>query len=140
MYALTVADNVVAVPQFIVDRVCLDSDRDGTFQIHFTNGNILEVDDNGQSCCEHRYITCDDDLEGLRGQRVVSIEVTHCNEGEGGYDCHEQAFVRVQFSRYAVTLCTHNEHNGYYGGFCLRVRLLTQDGRQVAVKSLSTDV
>lgn len=137
MYALTVADNAIAVPQFIVDRACIDSRRDGTFQIHFTNGNILELVDEGQSCCESRYITCDDDLEGLRGQTIVSIEVSGTGRHDTGNEMdHEQVFVRVQFSRFAVTLCTHNEHNGYYGGFSLVVRLLTRDGHEMARKRL----
>jgi len=141
MNTLTVKDTSIALPDFIVERAGIHPTQ-GAFQIHFTNGNILELIDNGQDCCENRYITCDDDLEGLQGQRIVSIEVAgiaevlETNDG----DSHEQVFVRIQFSRFAVTLCTHNEHNGYYGGFCLEVRLLAQDGRCVAHKELSTDV
>ncbi len=142
MYALTVADNAIAVPQFIVQRAGIHPTQENTFQIHFTNGNILEVADDGQSCCEHRYLTCDDDLDGLPGQTIVSIEVSGVGlaDDDGSGMDHEQAFVRIQFSRFAVTLCTHNEHNGYYGGFSLHVRLLSQDGRQIAAKSLSTYV
>jgi hypothetical protein len=29
----------------------------------------------------------------------------------------------VQTTKGSFTICTHNEHNGYYGGFSLRVKL-----------------
>src|SRR6187399_1748880 len=32
--------------------------------IVFEGGRYLRLTDEGQSCCEHRYMTCDDDLSG----------------------------------------------------------------------------
>lgn len=82
-------------------------------------GGTLRIVDDGQSCCESRYITCDDDLASFAGAEVQSIEVAAGPDIDTGYGVHEQQFLRVITDRGVITCCTHNEHNGYYGGFAL---------------------
>jgi len=105
-----------------------------TLWINFTDGRKLSVRDGGQSCCESRYMTCDDDLSGHEGGQLLSIDTNAADPkpvldyaGEkADYDyggCHETQFVKVQTTKGSFTLCTHNEHNGYYGGFSLAVEL-----------------
>jgi hypothetical protein len=95
---------------------------DDRLRLQFDNLPVLELWDDGQSCCEARYMTTDDDLSDLVGQSLVSIESVEAEPLEDKYgDTHEQAFVKIQGDRSAITLVTHNEHNGYYGGFSLRV-------------------
>jgi hypothetical protein len=92
--------------------------------LKFEDGTAMRFWDGAQSCCESRYVTCDDDLSKLVGGELRNIEVKEgpCEDGEGDYgDCHEQAFVEVATNECFVTLCTHNVHNGYYGGFGLCV-------------------
>jgi len=97
--------------------------------IHFTDGSIIMIRDDGQSCCESRYMTCDDDLTGYEGGQLVGIDTDapgggyEAKDDPDGYasDCHETQFVKVQTTKGSFTLCTHNEHNGYYGGFDLTV-------------------
>lgn len=107
----------------------------------------LKIEDGGQSCCENRYMTTDDDPKSLIGGNLRAIEEREgedvkdpCYRCEGrgtdldGEECvscsgskvcswsdHETAFVIVSTDQTSITLCTHNEHNGYYGGFALRV-------------------
>ncbi len=79
--------------------------------------------DNGQSCCENRYMTTDDDLTYFLGAELRDIEV---REGPDlpSDECHEQEFLVVTTSLGAFTMENHVEHNGYYGGFSLTVKPL----------------
>lgn len=77
--------------------------------------------DNGQSCCESRYMVCDDKLEEFVGATFLGAEVADGSETSGGYDCHEVQFLRINTSKGDIVVSNHNEHNGYYGGFSLTV-------------------
>ena len=80
----------------------------------------LVISDKGQSCCEVRWMSTDDNLSSLIGHRLTRID---CKDGpsELGYECHETMFVEVGTDSGFITLVTHNEHNGYYGGFYLQI-------------------
>lgn len=103
----------------------VDNHGDGELVIRFGGGGTLKVWDNGRSCCESRYMTTDDDLPSFIGAKVVSLEAVDgpdveevpdedgCTYGE----VHEQTFVKLETTMGTITLVTHNEHNGYYGGF-----------------------
>jgi hypothetical protein len=92
-----------------------------TAELHITcdDGTVVRVVDEEQICCEYRYITCDDDLDCLIGGTLIDIMEKEVDIGEDEY--HEIAFVEIQTTKGCVTIATHNEHNGYYGGFNLRV-------------------
>jgi hypothetical protein len=108
--------------------------------IHFVDdGGYVRIADEGQSCCESRYMACDDDYTGLAGGSLVCIELDAAappskdvaettpdpDEDDWGSDsCHETEFVKVTTTKGSFTLCTHNEHNGYYGGFSINVKLV----------------
>lgn len=94
-------------------------------QLALGNGKNIAIWDDGQSCCESRYITCDDDLSKLVGGTITRIEVKDAPDRPDEYGEHECLFVEVGTDQCYVTLCTHNEHNGYYGGFGLTI---TEDG------------
>ena len=66
-------------------------------------------------------MTTDDDVSSLVGQRLARIDAKDGPETSGGdyFDEHEQVFVEVGTDQGFVTLVTHNEHNGFYGGFAL---------------------
>lgn len=96
-------------------------------ELHITcdDGTVVRVVDDGQICCEYRYITCDDDLDCLIGGTLIDIMEKEVAIGEDEYheneEYHEIAFVEIQTTKGCATIATHNEHNGYYGGFSLRV-------------------
>lgn len=98
-----------------IAAICVDNED--RLNIEFEGGGNLLIWDSGQSCCEHRYMTTDDDLASFVGAKLVDIEVLdgpNVSEYDG---CHDTQFVRVNTTAGTVTVVTHNEHNGYYGGF-----------------------
>jgi hypothetical protein len=98
-------------------------DGGGSLVLKFEDGSGLEIYDAGQSCCEHRYLTCDDAPQDLVGKPFSGYDIKDADEeDDGSYNIHETAFVEVRAGFDSITLTTHNEHNGYYGGFSLSVK------------------
>jgi hypothetical protein len=94
-------------------------------RLQFTDGSAFKLFDDGQTCCESRYITCDDNVTALAGQKLLAINVKAGPSEDGDWNVHETQFVEVQTNGGFVTLTTHNEHNGCYGGFALRIEELS---------------
>jgi len=86
----------------------------------FADGSKVRVLDDGQSCCEARYMTTDDNLDEYAGAKLLGLEIKDAPDIEERYDVHEVQFLEVMTSRGCFTMATHNEHNGYYGGFSVR--------------------
>ena len=95
--------------------------NDDRLRLKFSDGTVIKLWDNGQSCCEDRYITCDDDVSDLVGGKLLNIEVKDSGEKEEEYDVHEWVFIEVATDKAFISMTTHNEHNGYYGGFGLTI-------------------
>lgn len=93
-------------------------------RIRFAHRTLVLWDD-GQSCCEHRYMVCDDDLAHFAGARLVNVEVAPAGRSGSSdeSDVHEIQFLRVITDRGVIVCSNHNEHNGYYGGFWINARL-----------------
>ena len=85
--------------------------------------NKVYIQDEGRSCCEDRYMSCDDDLSYLIGSVLQSVQVKDMGEknNDEPYDVHEEACIEIQTAKGFVTIMSHNIHNGYYGGFIIRV-------------------
>ena len=96
--------------------------QDDTLTIRFTDGTGVEVYDNGQSCCEHRYMHTDDDLSGVNGGVLYDIELRDVTCDESDWEVHEIQFLVVKTSKGEIVMSSHNEHNGYYGGFSIEFR------------------
>jgi len=95
---------------------------DGAVEIRFSDGVRVVLLDDGRSCCESRYITTDDNPADFVGAELLDLE-SEGKEAVGEYgEPHEMEFVRLKTSKGTFTLCTHNEHNGYYGGFHIVLR------------------
>jgi len=95
-------------------------------RLDFDNGQTLSFWDNGQSCCESRWMSTDDDLEHFVRARLVGVEIL-CAPDEhrcpNEYsDVYEAQFLAVRTTKGVITCVNHLDHNGYYGGFSLRVR------------------
>jgi len=90
--------------------------------IEFEDEIKIMITDEGQSCCEHRYISCDDDINRIIGTKLTKIEIKKTEEKEEDYEVHEISFIDIQTDKCFITFCTHNEHNGYYGGFVLSLK------------------
>ena len=101
----------------------LTLDEEGGFiTIEFNDGTNLRVSDEGQSCCEHRYMRTDDDMRHFIGAKLTGLEVKEAPEEEDEWGAHEVQFLEVQTDRGVFTMASHNEHNGYYGGFDITLR------------------
>jgi hypothetical protein len=101
-------------------KATLANDR---LYLYLAHGVQLIISDNAQSCCERRYMVCDDNVQDLVGSMLKDIELRDGGKEETGNenDLHETSFVHVITDTGSVVLCTHNEHNGYYGGFGIEI-------------------
>ena len=96
-------------------------------RISFENSPDIIIFDDGQSCCENRFMSTDDDIQSLISSELLKIIAKDGpteEKGEEDYcsEVHETCFVEIATTQGHITLVTHNEHNGYYGGFDLVVR------------------
>lgn len=98
----------------------LDSEANRV-RLAFEDGAKIAIWDDGQSFCESRYITCDDDFAKIVGGVLLSIDAKDAPDIEDGYETHEQVFIDLVTTEGTITFTTHNEHNGYYGGFGLTI-------------------
>lgn len=108
--------------EYVGQTVTAASMQDERLRLSLDSGKTIEIWDDGQSCCEHRYMTTDDDIQSLVGRKLVRIEAKDGPTEEDKWgDPHETCFVEVGVDDGFVTLVNHNEHNGYYGGFGLTI-------------------
>ena len=89
------------------------------------DGQRLVLWDAGQSCCESRYMRTDDDLSIHVGQPLTKVELRQAPEEPDEYGNHEVEFLLITSGRGTSTVASHNEHNGYYGGFLLTAKVET---------------
>lgn len=76
--------------------------------------------DDGQCCCESRYMSSDDDLHSLIGGQLMAVELKDGPDlSDDDYYCHDTQFLEISTSKGFVTIVNHNNHNGYYGGFSI---------------------
>jgi hypothetical protein len=96
-----------------------------SMNLEFTDGVKISITDEGQSCCESRYMTCDDEPSELNGQKLIHIITKDGPQPEKSEDdwgdVHDIAFLEIQGDKSSITFATHNQHNGYYGGFGLNI-------------------
>jgi len=90
-------------------------------QIKLTLDNEVTIclTDAGQSCCEYRYMTIEDNIEDLVGKKLTEISVREGGTREAEYDVHDIYFLHIKAEDECLVVANHNEHNGYYGGFDL---------------------
>lgn len=99
-----------------------DDSTEDRLRLTFDDGSKIAIYDDGQSCCEHRYMHTDDDLSVHIGATLVDGELRDGPEDTGEYgDSLECQFLLITTSRGVFTIANYNSHNGYYGGFAVRV-------------------
>jgi hypothetical protein len=124
MTVMTDDDSIAAI------AACSTAGRvdDSSCVLTFDDGSRLELFDFGQSCCERRYMSTDDNPADIIGARLLDVVESDGNgyivpdpapDDYGFSDCHDVAFVRITTTNGPLVLVNHNEHNGYYGGFGL---------------------
>jgi len=105
-------------------------DDENKLILEFSDSSKLYLWDDGQSCCESRYMTTDDDLKSFEDSVFLNVEIRDApnvkEENEDEYDWgeeHEVQFLLITTSKGVFTLETHNEHNGYYSGFWIVAKI-----------------
>lgn len=93
-------------------------------ELTFVDNTTLRLWDNGQSCCEHRYMVAEDDLSYFIGSSFMTVEVVSANGIAESYNEHEIQFLNVTTSKGVFQMSSHNVHNGYYGGFNIVAELI----------------
>lgn len=94
--------------------------QDKELRIIFDDGSGLRFYDDGQSCCESRYMRSDADLPYYVGAKFLSAEIREAPNMAYEYVEHEVQFLVLITDRGNIDVANHNEHNGYYGGFTIR--------------------
>jgi hypothetical protein len=115
----------------IIKTVVLDEKiaEDDALVLTFADDSVVCLLDAGRSCCEYRYLTTDDDLPSFAGAILTGLEVLSGPDvKDDDYGVHETAFLHVRTDRGTIVVTTHNEHNGYYGGFWLIARIPNENG------------
>lgn len=117
-------ENVNAVRSSIGRTISEITLEDDVILIAFTDRTELRIRDDGQSCCESRYVTTDDNLTHIKNTVLLNIEIVEAANGsmQQDDDVHEIQFLRIHTDKGVVVFQTHNEHNGYYGGFYIKAR------------------
>jgi hypothetical protein len=103
-----------------IEKVELDDEQ---LFISFIDGSELVIWDGGQSCCESRYMTTDDNLSDFSSATLLDLELKSVEYKDLDYGEHEIQFLDVKTSEGVFTMVNHNEHNGYYGGFWIQAKL-----------------
>jgi len=103
-----------------IANIVLENDK---LEMSFTDGTKLTMWDDGQSCCETRYMMTDDTLSDYIGATVHDFELKDAPNEPDEYGDHEVQFLDVKTSKGTFQMATHNEHNGYYGGFYIVAKL-----------------
>ena len=114
--AASVAAFTCAVGKTIAGLTLGDDDA---LHFVFEDGSRVKLYDDGQSCCESRYMRTDDNLTEYVGAKLLGAEIKEAPSIAAGYDEHEVQFLEVRTDRGVFTMASHNEHNGYYGGFLI---------------------
>jgi len=99
--------------------------KDDALYFALNDGTTMRLADEERSCCESRYMTLDGtDLSYYIGAKLLDADVKSAPNQENEYgDVHEVQFLHIYTSKGVFTLSSHNEHNGYYGGFAIRATL-----------------
>lgn len=87
------------------------------------DGMELMITDNGQLCCEQRYMSTDDDTTYHVGSLFMGIALGSVEEDGGDGDVHDIQFLDIYTTLGVISVANHNEHNGYYGGFDIGLEL-----------------
>jgi len=88
----------------------------------FENGLKTIIFDNGQSCCETRYMRTDDNLNNIIGGILKEINLKPIDNRETEYGEYQIQFLEIVTDKGSCVLSNHNEHNGYYGGFSIEIK------------------
>jgi hypothetical protein len=119
-------DNIDVFLQAIDKQISSLKIEDNELYFEFIDGFKFKIYDDGQSCCEERFMRTDDDLDYYIGSKLMGGELKNTSTDEYG-EVHEIQFLEIITDKGSFTVSNHNIHNGYYGGFALNCELLSME-------------
>lgn len=126
--SIETAEAMSVVKGLTISGISIDSTRGDKLVFEFKGTPTkLEVWDDGQNCCEYRHIEPDIDLENFVGSKLLdisSMRAGNIDDEEDAWKVIEVCFLHVTTSAGKFVCSNYNEHNGYYGGFSIRARLV----------------
>lgn len=123
----------------VILRVLLvKGDGEDKLCVYTTDGMVREFKDDGQCCCEDRYMTCNEEgLDYFIGATYLGYDISDFTQEDDveGY-INEAQLLNIRTDRGVFTVVTHNEHNGYYGGFnvVMSCKPLKTNGKELLEK------
>lgn len=115
----TVKAHSAAMGKVLKDLALVDNE----LRLYFEDGTGIRFWDDGQSCCEHRWMHTDDELGDFVGATFQEAELRDGPTEDSEYgEPKESQFLVIRTSVGMFTMVNYNEHNGYYGGFWIVVR------------------
>lgn len=108
-----------------IKTIDMIAEHDGTLNITFSDDSTLQLWDGGRSCCESRYMTCEDNLSYFAGAKLTNVNISEAASPalDDTDEYHEIQFLDITTSTGLIQIATHNEHNGYYGGFYIQAKI-----------------
>lgn len=104
---------------------------DNVLLFTFTDGTRMKLFDDGQSCCEARWMHTDDKLIDFIGATLQGADIREGPTKDADDEPEESQFLIVSTSRGQFTVVNYNAHNGYYGGFWIvAAHVETEDAAQ----------
>jgi hypothetical protein len=110
-------DSAKIAQESIGKKISALSIDDESLRFEFEDGSKMTLSDQGQSCCEHRYLTTSAKLDKYVGAKLKGAKFNDEYSGAADYDEHEIQPVEIDTSKGKFVVEHHNQHNGYYGGF-----------------------
>lgn len=90
---------------------------DNALLFTFTDDTRMKLFDDGQSCCESRWMHTDDKLSDFIGATLQGADMREGPTTDEDGEPKESQFLIVSTSKGQFTAVNYNAHNGYYGGF-----------------------
>jgi len=117
-------DSVNAIRGSLNKKIKALSIEDDALLFSFDDKTKLKIADDGQSCCESRYMRTDDDLSYYIGSTLLDFELANAPDEPDEWGVHEVQFLKVKTDNGTFTISNHNEHNGYYGGILVKASIV----------------
>jgi hypothetical protein len=120
---LSIDDRIVGgASAYLGQKIVLAALSEDNLILTLSNGRSIKICDDGQQCCEARYMHTDDDVQSLVGHTLTRIEAKEVAEADDDIDdAHQVVFLEVGTDNGFITIENHNVHNGCYDGFDLTI-------------------
>ena len=116
------SSTIEALKKVLGEKIIKCELKEDELLLHFKTTTLV-LWDAGQSCCEHRYMSTDDDLKYFKNTIFKDIEIKPAPSIDDNGESHDVEFLEIHTGKGSFVMQNHNEHNGYYGGFSICAKL-----------------